>query len=276
LLIAAGDRYAALSATAAARDEVPPVTYLQTRFSAGAIEATATLDGAFAFFTNEEDASIAVVRLNTGSDARTALTFAGRISTDRAPVGMALSPDGHRLYVTSEVATTRPAQCGRTRYAGSIAVIDVAAALTAPDRAILSTVTAGCSPVRIVLAPDGGTAWVTLRGENSLAAFDTAKLVSSPDASLVRKIVVGIAPVGVALVRGGTLAFVANSNRFDPNSTTSTAVAIDTQSMLAGRDAIAGTYPTGAFPREIREAPQHDVVYVTNYDGGTVEVIAIP
>ena len=122
-----------------------------------------------------------------------------------------------------------------------------------------------------MLAPDGGTAWVTLRGEfaRGFRHRETRELAGCIARSKDRR---WYRTRGFALVRGGRLALVANSNRFDPNSTTSTAVAIDTQAMLAGRDPIA-TYTTGAFPREVREAPQHDVVYVTNYDGGTVEVI---
>jgi hypothetical protein len=116
---------------------------------------------------------------------------------------------------------------------------------------------------------------VTLRGENSLAAFDADKLVSDPEHALLRKVRVGAFPVGLALVRNGAVAFVANSNRFDKSATNSTVDAVDTAAALSGGDAIVRSYPTGAFPRELREAPQHDVVYLTNYNGGTVEVIPI-
>ena len=69
-------------------------------------------DGTHAFFSDEEDDE------HRGRDVQKPATAGGSgvdihrpvsLPSDR-PVGMALSPDGHRLYVTSEVATTRPAQ----------------------------------------------------------------------------------------------------------------------------------------------------------------------
>jgi DNA-binding beta-propeller fold protein YncE len=235
-----------------------------------------SIDGTHAFFSNEHDDSVGIVALGATAGGNPSLTFTGRIATEHLPVGMALSPDGARLYVTSEIGFGRPAVCEKGRHAGSVAVIDVAAATSnLPNHAVLSTATAGCGAVRIAIDPDGRTAWVTLRGENSLAAFDADKLVSDPAHALLRKVRVGGFPVGLALVRNGAVAFVANSNRFDKSATNSTVDAVDTAAALSGGDAIVRSYPTGAFPRELREAPQHDVVYLTNYNGGTVEVIPI-
>lgn len=276
LLVAGQDRYAALSAVAAARDEVPHVTYFQNHSVDGAIEVMPSADGAYAFFANENDDSIGVVKLGAAANGDATLAFVGRIPTDHLPVGMALSPDGSRLYVTSEVGAGRPQSCAGGRRAGTIAVVDVATATTNADRAIVSTATAGCGAVRVAASPDGKVVWATLRGENALAAFDAAALVKDPDRALLRKVRVGTAPVGLTLVRNGALAFVANSNRFDRQATNSTVDVIDTAAALSGGSAIVRSYPTGAFPRELREAPQHDGVYLTNYDGGTVEVLPVP
>lgn len=277
LLIGADDRYAALSATAAERDEVPPIAYLHNHFTNGAIEVVPSVDGTYAFFSNERDDSVGIVAVGAAPGGTPALTFIARIATEHLPVGMALSPDGTRLYVTSEIGFGRPAVCQRRRHTGSVAVIDVAAATSnAPNDAVLSTATAGCEAVRIAIGPDGRIVWVTLRGENSLAAFDAAKLVTDPEHALLRKVRVGASPVGLALVRNGAVAFVTNSNRFDASATNSTVDAVDTAAVLSGGDAVVHSYPTGAFPRELREAPQHDVVYVTSYNSGTVEVIPIP
>jgi DNA-binding beta-propeller fold protein YncE len=276
LLVGDDDRYAALSATAAARDEIPPISYVRNRFTNGAIEVVSSADGTHAFFSDEEDDSVGIVTIGATATGTPSLAFTGRIPTEHLPVGMALSPDGARLYVTSEIGFGRPAVCARGRHTGSLAVIDVVAATAnPPSNALLSTATAGCEAVRVALSPDGRTAWVTLRGDDSLAAFDTAKLVSDPEHALLRKARVGASPVGLALVRNGAVAFVANSNRFDPSATSSTVDAVDTAAVFSGGDTIVHSYATGAFPREIREAPQHDVVYVTNYNSGTVEVIPV-
>ncbi|HEY1428420.1 MAG TPA: YncE family protein, partial [Candidatus Tumulicola sp.] len=274
LLIASGDRYAALPAAAAARDEVPPVTYLGNRFTSGAIEAMSSPDGSHAFFTNESGNSVGVVGMSKGSGGAPALEFLGNVSTGRLPVGMALSPDGTRLYVTSEIGGDGLTNCNGRR-AGTVTVIDTAAAVAAASKAVVSVAPAGCGAVRTAVSPDGATVWVTLRGEDALAAFDSKKLVSDPAHALLRKVPVGAAPVGLALVRNGAFAFVTNSNRFEA-ATNSTVDVIDTTAALSGGNAIVHTYPTGAFPRELREAPQHDVVYLTNFTGGTVEVLPIP
>ena len=44
-------------------------------------------------------------------------------------------------------------------------MISVHQAETDPAHAIVSTVTAGCSPVRVITSANGGTVWVTARGE---------------------------------------------------------------------------------------------------------------
>ncbi len=243
LLVAASDRYAALSAVAAARDEKPQVAYLVNRHAGGAIEVVSSNDGSFAFFTNERDDSIGVVKIDETSDATPRLSYHGRVPTDHAPVGLALSPDGKYLYVTSELASGRPRSCINGRPQGSVAVVDVAAAETTPERAVVSSADAGCSPVRVAASPDGRLVWVTQRGDGC---------------------------------RGGLLAFVANSDRFDRSERSSTVDVVDTTKGLAGGSAIVTSYPTGAFPRELREAPQHDVVYLTNYNAGIVEVLPIP
>jgi DNA-binding beta-propeller fold protein YncE len=271
LLIASEDRYAALSATEAEAGGTPHVTYLQDRFVAGAIEVTSSADGRFAFFTNENDDSVGVVRVGSNADGGPSLAAVGRIQVDRAPVGMSLSPDGGVLYVTSEAASAHPHSCSNDRPAGSLTAIDALAAETAPGQSIISATEAGCSPVRVAVSPDGARVWVTQRGDDTLSSFDAAVLRSDPEHARRTSLRVGANPVGLTLARSGTLAFVANSNRFDRSARNSTVDVIDLE-----KGVIIASLPTGAFPRELRESPLHDVVYLTNYNGGTVEALPVP
>jgi DNA-binding beta-propeller fold protein YncE len=275
LLIAAGDRYAAVSVASLQEGATPRFAYLQDRSVDGAIEVETSADGAFAFFTNENNDSLGVVRIGSNADGSPTLTSAERVSLDHAPVGIARSPDGTTLFVTSELASGKPKTCANARPQGSVSVIDIAAAESTPDKAVIANAAAGCSPVRVAIAPDGKLAWVTERGDDRLAAFDTAALRSDPDHALRSSFRVGTSPVGLALARDGALAFVANSNRFDRNARNSTVDVIDLEKSTTSAT-FATSYPTGAFPRELRESPLHDVVYLTNYNGGTVEVLPIP
>ena len=126
-------------------------------------------------------------------------------------VGLALSPDGQWLYATSELA--RGARLARNAQ-GSLAVISVRRAATDPARSVVSTVAAGCQPVRVITSADGAVAWVTARGSDALLGFSTALLRSHPARSLVARAGVGEAPVGLALVDNGRQIVVADSNRF--------------------------------------------------------------
>ena len=75
--------------------------------------------------------------------------------------------------------------------------------LYAVEPVVVATITAGCSPVRVVTSADGSTVWVTARESDRLLAFSAAKLLSDPAHSLIASVEVGEAPVGLALVDGG-------------------------------------------------------------------------
>src|SRR5438128_8154300 len=92
--------------------------------------------------------------------------FAGDVPAGVAPVGLAVSPNGDWLYSTSELRSMSEAR--RAEHQGSLslrlaggqgtlAVIGVPKAETDPAHAIVSTVTAGCSPVRVITSANGGT-----------------------------------------------------------------------------------------------------------------------
>ena len=274
LFVADGDGVAAISASAAQSGAPVTVHYLRAP-AAGTIEVQSSADGAYVFFTNEWLGSVGVAQFTAGQPQP--WRFVGAISADRGPVGMALSPDGNWLYVTSEIklSAVRPCyQSGGARAAGTLRVIDARKAYTDPAQAMVAVASAGCSPVRVALSPDGASAFVTARGDDAVIVFDTQTLRSNPNRAQRTTFGVGRAPVGIAMIGGGSRAIIADSNRFSGG-----AGAIQVLDPARGKNAVLTTFAAGAFPREIRESPQRDAVYVTNYGSQTVEVIpetAIP
>ena len=132
-------------------------------------------DSTRAFVTDEDDASITVI------DAR-AKRVAGRIvlptqdgSIAPRPMGVAVSRDGHRLYVTTGVA-------------GSVAVLDPAA------REVVRMIRgAGARPRGIAVASDGKL--YTANGPSNGAG-----LVIDPESGQVlARLAVGRMPWGVAI-----------------------------------------------------------------------------
>ena len=284
LLVANGTGLAELDARALARDEQSVPAYLRDSL-AGSIEVAPSRDGTYAFVSNESRGDMSVVRLARASDGSTQLSLLGKVPTGRLPVGIALSADGALLYVASEIARPRAdfanagdSQAVRDRCAengtrnGTLTVIDTEKAQAADPGAVVATFAAGCAPVRVVLSPKGDFAWVTARGENRLLAFDTQKMHADPQHALAASVPVGSAPVGLAVVDDGALVVVANSDRF-AKAAKSTMDVVDTAKALAHADAVQKSLPTGAFPREFAEAPNHATLYLTNFRSDAVEIV---
>jgi DNA-binding beta-propeller fold protein YncE len=268
----------------------------------GSIDLAITPDGRFAFVANEygvaaRDSSGQDVRGNVGIialsyDSAGALKggrLVGRVATGGAAVaGVALSPDGRRLYVTSEVARpgARAANgrvpvlahggChqgdGPAQPFGLLSVIDVAKAETSAEGAVVAASAAGCSPVRAAVSPNGQTVWVAARGDNKVLAFSTTFLESDAAHSFLgASDSGGKAPVGLALFAAGSRLAVANSNRFGG------AKAIGNLALLDATPSgfkLKGTVPATYLPRSVSAADDGRTLFLTDFDGGQVQVVA--
>jgi DNA-binding beta-propeller fold protein YncE len=238
---------------------------------AGGIEVAVSPDGGFAFVTQEDSQQAAVFNL------RLALTrgfgpadYVGAIPLGLAPVGMAVSPDGRWLYATSEAARRNAG--GQ----GSLTVISLPRAETDPAASVVTTVAAGCSPVRVVTSADGREVWVTARESDDLLCFSAAALRSDPARALVAVVRVGEAPVGLMLVRNGSRVVVADSNRFNATGANSDLSVVNVAAALAGRPAVIGRIPAGQFPREMALVPGGQRLLVSNFASGQVEAVSVP
>lgn len=266
----------------------------------GTLAVVITPDGNYAFVSNEygvADAAstagnIGVVQLqyDANGDVGMGTVLLGQIATGGAAIaGMTLSPDGKRLYVTSEVSESSSAagasnsilsedDCvqaagGTPQPNGLLTVIDVATAETSPGpSAIISTVDAGCSPVRMAETADQSTLWVAARGDNRVLAFSTGMLELNPGNALLGYADSGgTAPVGISLFHNDQLLAVANSNRFDTGSTANAAI-MDV--VVPASAHVVQTVATGLFPREVTPGPDDATLYLTNYESDTLEVIS--
>jgi DNA-binding beta-propeller fold protein YncE len=266
----------------------------------GTMAVDVTPDGKYAFVSNEygvalgatSEGNIGVVQLvyDANGNVTTGTTLLGQISTGgNAIAGMTLSPDGTRLYVSSEVATSASDASGSSnpilsesncvqaagsspQLNGTLTVINVAAAESLPGpAAILATVDAGCSPVRMAESADESTLWVAARGDNRVLAFSTGMLEFNPGNALLGYASTGgTAPVGIRLFDNDQLLAVANSNRFNTGTANSTILSVADPASAS----LLQTTQTGLFPREIWLGPDDATLYLTNYDSDTLEVIS--
>jgi DNA-binding beta-propeller fold protein YncE len=266
---------------------------------AGTLGVAVTPDQAYAFAANEYGVapaastlgSVGVIKLQFDQDGGvTAGTqVLGQISTGGNGIaGILLSPDGHRLYVTSEIAVSGTtasggsnpvlARTGCVQRVGSpstinglLTVIDVSQAETAPGPgAILATIDAACSPVRIAESADQSVLWVTARGDDRVLAFDPSLLETNPDSALIGYAATGgTAPVGLVLFHNDQLLAVANSNRFGTGTANMTILDVTDPTKMS----VLQTVSTGLFPREITVGSDDATLYLTDFASSFIQVI---
>ena len=269
LLVAANSGAIVFSVADAEQGGSALVGTLTSPFGSGAVEVAVSPDDKFAFVTLENSADLVVFNLQSAlANGFGAADVVGKIPLGDAPIGLAISPDQRWLYATSgmRVKTTAPSE-------GTLTVIDLNRAETAPSSAVVSTATAGCSPVRVIASPDGRYVWVTSRESNMLLGFSATALRTDPAHALVARVNVGPGPIGLALVNGGSRILVANSNLSGQHGVSTSISVISTSAALSRRPALMGQISTGLLPREFGLAPDGKSVLVANSGSGQVQAI---
>ncbi len=263
--------------------------YLIDPAAKGRVYASVTPDDNFAFIADENSATVSVIDLvKARASGFHASSTVGKIPTGSAPIAMVFSPDRKLAYITSQHAPPSygwPIECKREANnaandltpvspAGAVHVVDLARAERDPANAILASIPAGCSPVRLVLSPDGSRAYVSARNSNTLLVFDTKKLLTDPRAAVIGRVPVGSSPVGVAVVNDGRQIIVTNSNRFaGAANDAQNLTIIDAAKVSDGATAVSGSIPAGAFPRELRVTPDGRTLVLTNFGSRTIQLV---
>jgi DNA-binding beta-propeller fold protein YncE len=235
--------------------------------ASGQIEAAFSVDDDFLFVTDEDSDQLSVFNVERAvvNGFATSGVAVGRVLVSAGPVGIAVSPDGLWVYVTTEGPDGGP---------GFLWLLDAHIASQDPEAAIVSHVGAGCNPVRVALSPTGDMAWVTARASNALIGFSTNDLRTQPSRAIKAVVRVGLEPVGLALYDGGDDAIVANSARFATSEVPQNLTVVNLDAALAGRGAVAGWIAAGAFPRELAIDGAYGLV--TNYGSKSVELFLLP
>lgn len=239
-------------------------------------------DGRLLFVSQERAHAISVFDLAKarGDGFRDAGPI-GRIPVAAGPVGLAQSPDGRWLYATSEAAPPGaglPATCKpevaaqRMHPPGLLFRIDVAKAAQEPRRAVAGVVAAGCSPVRVAVAPSGAQVWVSARGNDTLLEFQASDLLADSGKAGYASFAIGTSPVGVAVRPDGKQVWVALSARFG-------GAAAGQLAGVALADGKPGTLmkaPAAGFPREVSFLPDGHTLIATLYADEQVELVSTP
>jgi DNA-binding beta-propeller fold protein YncE len=271
LLVAGYTATAVLSVQALEDGAHDPVAGVLTDAGAGEFEVMVSGDDRYAFVTDEDTGGLSVFDLATAlRDGFSAPGVAvGIVPLAYGAVGIAMSPGGGQLYVT----TFGPH--------GGLWVIDASSAENGAGRgAVVAHVAAGCEPVRVAVSPSGSTVWVTAQESNALLGFSVASLRDDPARALRAVVRVGSEPTGLILVDNGRLALVGNSNRGLVPGTGSdvpqTISVISTAAALNGRPAIVGAVTAGLFPRDLTFDQATGQILLGNFNSDTIEEFPVP
>ena len=147
------------------------------------------------YVARHTDASVGVI-----DTAQSRMTQAFAVPS--APSGLALSPDGTRLYVAAGGA------------GGHVYVLDAA------EGGVLQAHSAGHTPLSPVVSPDGQTLYVCSRFDDAVLALRTA------DGELLARIPVGRQPHAAALTPDGRRLFVAELLPVGPSTNSAIAGAV--------------------------------------------------
>ncbi len=145
------------------------LAWLVTPMTAVAQNAYITNQGAYPNFSNK----VTVIDTTTNKVVTT-------IDVGLAPAGIAVTPDGSKVYVANRAVN------------GTVSVIDTA------TNAVSATVAVGSNPVGVAVKPDGSKVYVANQGRHS-----TVSVIDTATNAVSATIDVGPTPAGVAVTSDG-------------------------------------------------------------------------
>jgi DNA-binding beta-propeller fold protein YncE len=249
----------------------------------GSIYVSVTGDDRYVFVSNEALGTISVLDLaQTRGSHFAQVRLVGSIAAGTGPLGIAFSSDERFLFATvltvqgmgwsNRCSPEDDPAAAADHPEGAVVVVDMNLATSNPARSVLRRVPAGCSPARIVASSETGRVYVTARGSNQLLTFTERELAGSGAGARGEHMNVGQSPVGVALVDDGRKVVVAGSDRFHTGPSASALYVVDSAKIGSDR-APVGSIPSRGFPREIRATADGRTLLVTNFDGGSLQIV---
>jgi YVTN family beta-propeller protein len=207
-----------------------------------------TPDGKKAYVTNYGIGSLVNFdeKLNTSTDVFVIDTATNNViatvPVKGNPVGVAVTPDGKKVYVTNCLQTT------------GISVIDTT------TNTVTATVPVKGNPIGVAVTPDGTKVYVANQGTNSVFVIDTSTN------NVIAIVPVGSDPNGIAMTPDGTKVYVTNSNNGDSDK--GTVSVINTT-----RNNVITKVSVGGQPSGIAVTPDGKKVFVANQFDNNVSVI---
>jgi YVTN family beta-propeller protein len=159
------------------------------------------------------------------------------------PAGIAVTPDGKRLYVAENLTH-------------KVAVVDLA------SRQVIAKIDAGEYPYDCEMSPDGKRVYVSIWGGRSIAVIDTS------NNQVAGSIQVGDHPNDLELTRDGKTLYVANAND-------NTVSVVDTARMKAIEAISTALYPrspAGSTPNAVALSPDEKTLFIANADNNNVAI----
>ncbi len=193
---------------------------------------------AYAYITNSGSNTVSIIDMATNNIIAT-------ITVGDSPAGIAVAPDGTKVYVTNSGTT------------GTVSVIDTA------TNTVMDEINVGNSPWGIAVNPAGTKLYVAHQ-----AGSKDLYVINLTNNNSYNKITVGTNPTGVAVTPDGTKVYVTNSGRI--NTPGKTVSVINTSS-----NTVAASVTVGNFPFGVAINPAGTKAYVTNAGSNTVSVIDI-
>ena len=258
-----------------AANQQPVIADVPDQPNTGVVYAQFALSDRWLFASEEWKGRIAVVDVLRAEQGEGARAIVNRVVTGLGPVGLALSPDGLRLFATSEVtppSASMPSHCAperpgdKPRREGQLLAIDVRSAATDSFKSVQATWAAGCSPVRVTLSSDGAYAWVTARGDGELLAFPARGMSDTHASTTSVRYKVGSSPVGVAVRPDGREVWVANSARFSDTGPG----ALTCISLTDGGQQVVRS---GRFPRELIFLPDGKTLVASVFGSSALQFV---
>jgi YVTN family beta-propeller protein len=250
-----------------------------------------TIHGSYLYVADTIGMSVSVIDTASNSVIAT-------VPLTEDPLGVALSPDGTRVFVTESGGAT----------SGDVAVIDTASnsviatipgfenpqgvavspdgsrlyvvnttgsstgwvsVINTADYSTIATISLSREPGFIALTPDGTKAYVSNNGGTGLGS--TVSVIDTATNTVVDTIPVGVNPFGIAMDPSGTRAYVANANYWNGGNTRSvhgSVSVIDTST-----DTVTATVQVGYVPQLPTVSPDGSTIYVA--DGGSSDLSVI-
>jgi YVTN family beta-propeller protein len=162
------------------------------------------------------------------------------------PAGIAVTPDGKRLYVAENLTH-------------KVAVVDLA------TRQVGAKIAVGEYPYDCEASSDGKRVYVSNWGSRSVAVIDTA------GNQVINNIPVGDHPNDLELTRDGRILYVANAN----SNTVSVVSTEQMKEIEAISTALHPKSPIGSTPNAVALSPDEKTLYIANADNNDVAVVDV-